>query len=89
MLSVRARLFPALMLAALLATVFAVAVSAVEDEISAGFEIVLRGANDYRVANGVDRLVHDPRLSAVAQAWAEKMATDYASSGDLTASCCR
>jgi hypothetical protein len=61
----------------------ALAAGAVEDQTAAGFETVLAGTNDYRRLNGIDPLVHDPRLSAVAQAWAEQMAADYASSGDM------
>ncbi len=78
MITVRGRLFVAVLLAALLSAVFAVPASASEDQTSAGFETVLRGTNDYRELNGVDRLVHDPRMSAVAQAWAERMASDFA-----------
>ncbi len=84
MTSVRARLFSAIILAALVPIAFSTPASAVEDETSAGFETVLRGTNDYRESNGVDRLVHDPRMSAVAQAWAEQMAADYAKSGDVS-----
>lgn len=78
MITVRGRLFVAVLLAALLSAVLSVPASAFEDETSAGFETVLRGTNDYRELNGVDRLVHDPRMSAVAQAWAERMASDFA-----------
>jgi len=86
MITVRRRLFGALLLATLLSAVLSVPAGAAEDETSAGFETVLRGTNDYREVNGVDRLVHDPRMSAVAQAWAERMASDYTNSGDLAAS---
>ncbi len=79
MITVRGRLFVAVILAALLSVAFSVPAIASEDETSAGFETVLRGTNDYRELNGVDRLVHDPRMSAVAQAWAERMSADYAS----------
>ncbi len=85
MVTVRGRLFVAVLLAALLSVVFSVPASASEDETSAGFETVLRGTNDYRELNGVDRLVHDPRMSAVAQAWAERMSADYASTRDFDA----
>ena len=83
MITVRGRLFVAALLAALLSAVFVAPASASEDETSAGFETVLRGTNDYRELNGVDRLVHDPRMSAVAQAWAERMSADYASTRDF------
>lgn len=86
MITVRARLLSALILAVLMSAFVAVPAGAVEDETSAGFETVLRGTNNYRESKGVDRLVHDPRMSAVAQAWAERMAADYAKSGDLNAS---
>lgn len=82
MKTVRGRLVGAVVLATLLSASLAIPASAVEDETAAGFETVLRGTNDYRESNGVERLVHDPRLSAVAQAWAEKMAADYAVSRD-------
>ncbi len=85
MITVRGRLLGALLLAALLSAFLSVPAVASQDETSSGFETVLRGTNDYRKLNGVDRLVHDPRMSAVAQAWAERMAADYASSGDLNA----
>lgn len=83
MITVRGRLFVAVLLATLLSATFSVPASAFEDETSGGFETVLRGTNDYRESNGVDRLVHDPRMSAVAQAWAERMAADYASTRDF------
>lgn len=85
MITVRGRLVVAVLLAALLSAVLAAPASASEDETSVGFETVLRGTNDYRELNGVDRLVHDPRMSAVAQAWAEQMAADYARTGDQAA----
>ncbi|WP_291380456.1 cell wall-binding repeat-containing protein [Demequina sp.] len=83
MMTVRGRLFVAVVLAALLSGILSAPASSSEDETSAGFETVLRGTNDYRQLNGVDRLVHDPRMSAVAQAWAERMAADYASTRDF------
>lgn len=58
--------------------------TAVEDETAAGFETVLRDTNDYREAHGLERLVHDPALSAVAQAWAEQMAADYNATRDIS-----
>ena len=86
MKTVRWRFLGALLLAAVLSGGFSVPASAVENQTSAGFETVLRGTNDYRQASGVDRLVHDPQLSAVAQAWAEQMAADYASTHNLATS---
>jgi uncharacterized protein YkwD len=83
MMTVRGRFFGALLLAALLSGGLSIPASAVEDQTSAGFETVLRGTNDYRELNGVDRLVYDPQLTAVAQAWAEQMAADYASSHNM------
>ncbi len=72
------------LVALLLSITFVTPAGAVQDETAAGFETILRDTNDYREANGVDRLVHDPRISAVAQAWAERMASDYAASGDTS-----
>ncbi len=83
MITVRGRIFGALLVAALLSSVLAAPAGAVEDETNAGFETVLRGTNDYRQASGRDRLIHDKALTAVAQAWAERMAADYAASRDI------
>jgi len=78
MITLRRRFFGALLVAALVSGALAAPAVGTENETNAGFETVLRGTNDFREANGLDRLVHDPRVSAVAQAWAEKMAADYA-----------
>ncbi len=83
MIAGRWRILSALILASLVSVVATMPVVAAEDETAQGFETVLRGTNDYRIANGTERLVHDPRLSAVAQAWAERMASDFAGSGNM------
>lgn len=83
MTSLRARILGAILLGTLLSAVVWAPAGAVEDETAPGFETVLRGTNDYRASKGIDRLVHDPRMSAVAQAWAEQMAADYASTPDV------
>lgn len=77
-MTLRSRLSAVVLLSALMAAVVAMPAVATEDETDPGFETVLRGTNDYRELNGKDRLVHDPRMSAVAQAWAERMASDFA-----------
>ena len=83
MMTGRGRILSAVLLATLASALVAVPVVAAEDETAAGFETVLRGTNDYRANTGIERLVHDPRLSAIAQTWAEQMSGDYATSNDL------
>ena len=43
-----------------------------------GVDYVYAATNDYRTASGVSALGFDTSLQAVAQAWAERMAADYA-----------
>ena len=71
------RVFTALFFTAIMAGLPAVPAAASSSN-PPGVDYVYGATNDYRTASGVGGLAFDTSLQAVAQAWAVKMAADYA-----------